>query len=574
MRVILQVALGVLVLLAFGKAQTNENEAGDEQHDLVPCSCEEEAAMIESLLEDVGRKAREKDSVVSEMRLEFEQIECEKAEEFASTLAQRDTDISELRTKVLKFNETSGDMVKNVIKTNIQIQSQRDEIVELEKEAKRMELEFEESLKGVRLELETSENILKALGDVLMVDNENLLEKVKEMSLLASHVQLIEENNHSEDADPGEGNKAPRPEEMGDDHDDLKGELQRVQQELDDVRWQSLEEVSRIQGKGQAFVSHVSELIDELVACRTGEKEMGILGGSREMLDAMQKLNEEVKACRHGSWEQGTESNMEDRKNEVQNLQLDNLVSQLESYSGRLLQVENETQVLVELLNEETPLLHQAESLLSGLQGLEGELKGWQEGEEDSEQNETRKNVGAEIVKHLSDALIIGRELAGLNSNLTDIQLVADVQDIGGSSHSNADKGMHVAKPREEDIERERQERIEMNVDTQGQVSFSPDDDSLQSRIAELEEELVACREKDELHSVRQELFNDSLIDEDILTSTDSVEEELQQPEKSYNSFTSDYKSLSTFIGDVLAVGASLASTGMKNTYVDIRELV
>ncbi len=558
---ILHVALGVFVLLAFGKAQTNENETGDEQHDLVPCSCEEEAAMIESLLEDVGRKAREKDSVVSEMRLEFEQIEQEKAKEFAATLAQRDAGISELRAKVLKCNETSAEYVN---KTRIQIQNQRDEIIQLEKEAKRMELKFNESLKGVRLELETREDILKSLGNVLMVEsNENLLEKVKEISLVASRVG--QEDNHSEDADPGEGNKAAaaRLEEMGRDHDNLKDELQRVRQELEDVRRQSLENISQIQGEGQVFASNVSELIDELVACRTGGKEMGILGESKEkMLDVMQKLNEEVRACRNGSWEQGTESNIEDGKNEVEeNSQLNDLVNQLESCSGRLLQAENETQVLVERLNEEPPLLHQVESILSGLQGMEGELKGL--GEEDSEQkNEIHEeNVTfVEIVKHLSDALIIGRELAGLNSNLTDIQQpVADVQqDIRESSHSDADKGTHVTKPAEEDKEKEMQ--IEMNVDTEGQVSaFAPDDSLLQSRIAELEEELVACH--DELHNISQEeLFNNEsqIDDEDILrASTDSPVEEEEEK------VTSDYKGLSTFIGDVLAIGVNIASTGM-----------
>ncbi len=599
MRVILlQVALGVLALLAFGKAQTNENEVevDEQQHDLVvpPCSCEEEAAMIESLLEDVG----EKDLTISKMQVKFEQILDEKAKEFDATLVERDEDISALRAKLSEVNESDKNYVHDL---EANLQSQKDKIIELEKETKSKELELEESLNAVKLKLEMSEDILKALCDVLMVDNdENLLEKAKEISLLASRMALIDDNNHSLDDDnQTEGNKEEGDEEVvDDDHEDLKDELHRVQQELADVRRQSLEEASHVQDKWKGFVLNVTELVDELTACRTtGEKEMGRIfsGDEEEMLDALRKLKEELNACHNSVQveEQGTESKMDHEDDEVQNLQLDNLKSELEScraecdaeiaeLSKRLLREEedknqDENQVLAERQNDtllHDALLRQAESLLYGLQDLEGELEGLQEGG-GSSQNETRENA-AQFFKHLLNALTIGRELAGLSGNLTDIQLVADVQDMmEESSYSNKDKDVHDAEPKEEeDIERESQERVvEMEVDSQGHAA-SPDE-SLISRIAELEEELVTYREKDELQNIHQEyLDTPPLFDEDILGgSTDPIEEEeeLHQPEtKSYTSSTPDYKGLSTFIGDVLTIGASLASTGMKNTCVGI----
>ncbi len=591
--ILLQVALGVFALLAFGKAQANGNEVevDEQQHDLVvpPCSCEEEAAMIESLLEDVG----EKDSAISKMQVKFEQIQHEKAQEFDATLAERDEDISALRAKLSEVNESDKNYVHEL---EANLQSQTDKIIELEKETKSKELELEESLNAVKLKLETSEDILKALRDVLMVDNdEKLLETAKEISLLASRTALVDDNNHSLDNDNRtEGNKEVGDEEVvDDDNEDLKDELHRVQQELADVIRQSLKEVSHVQDKWKGFVLNVTELVDELTVCRTtGEKEMERIfhGDEEEILNALRKLNEEVNACHNSVQveEQGTESKTDHEDDEVQNSHLDTLKSELKScraecnaeiaeLSKRHLRGEesknqdDENQVLAERQDDTLlydTLLRQAESLLYGLQGLEGEFEGLQEGE-GSSQNETRENA-VEIVKWLSNALIIGRELAGLNGNLTDIQLVTDVQNMmEESSYSNEDKDVHDAEPKEEEyIERESQEHmVEMEVISQRCATLT--NESLISRIAELEVELVICREKDEPQNIHEEdLDTPPLLDGDILggsTGPIVVEEELRQPEKKlYTSSTPDYKGLSTFIDDVLTIGASLASTGMK----------
>ncbi len=581
---LLHVALGYLGLLAFGKAQINEPtevEVDDQQHDLVdepPPSYEEAAAMIESLLDDVG----EKESEISNMRIEIQRIQQENAEEVDYALAERDNEILKLRAKLSEVNETENYLRK--LEANLQ--SQKDKIMQLEEEPKSKELELEESLNTVRLKLETYETILKDLRGVLVVDNdEELLEAVTELSLNASRMAPVDINNDSLDSDGRtEGNK----EVIDGNREDLEDDLRRAQEELANM----MEEASLVQNKWKGFVVNVTDLVSELAACRTGEKEMdrAVHGDEEEILTVLKKLSEEVNTCQVEEQKE-KESKMDHEDGEEKNFQLDNMKSELEScrseckaeiaeLSKRLLPKEedkNEDEVLAE--HQDSTLLQQAESLLYGLKNLEGELEGLQEGKESSSQNEARENV-AQIVKQLSNALIIGRELADLNGSFPDFQLVAYVQDMteeSSSSSSGEDEDVvydvEPKEEKEEEIEREIQEEhvVEVEVDSQGHTTSQPNE-SLLSRIGELEEELVKCREKYELQSILDHRNTSPPFDENILVgSTDPIpedeEEELHKPEKqTYTSSTPDYRGLSTFIGDTLTIGSSLASTGMKTT--------
>ncbi len=594
---VLQVTLGILtLLLAFCKAQANENKTGDEQqYDVVlPYSCEEEVAMIESLLEDIGQKAREKDSAVLEMQEKFEQAQHSKEEQFNVTLAQRDKDISELQAKLVEseellkivpplsvtlaqrdkdISELQAKLVESEELLNAmeaQLQPKESEIMELKHKSLDMESALG-TLEDTMADLDTSLDILDALRDILMVDDdEKIVGRVKEI-LLASRVPLYEEksDDHAGDSVPGEGSKAPPSEEVLEGQD----ELQRVKQELIDVKRWSSDEISHIESREHAFFFNVSELVHEMVACRTGEKDMGVLEGYREKtLDVLQKLSEEVKAChdipdslqtRHAEGEEeGTETKM-GHDYECRNVSdylmrdLTTCKEEVVSLSECIVSLKDENRVLLERPSEF--LLNQTESLLSGLEALKVEHnEESQEVGENSMEVETRKRA-AEIVKQLHDALIVGQKLAGLNSNLIATPLVEDVQDMEESSYS--DKGIH-AEPNEE--ERGRQEQIEMEVDFKGHISNETD--SLLYRLAELEEELVACREKAELQNVHEDHPDIPHVEDEVVVTcaNASVEDELYKPgKKTYTSPTPDYNSLSTFIDDALTIGASLASRGM-----------